>query len=194
MNAPEFRGFQKIARLSREMVITEKIDGTNGVIYVPELNSEDCVWAGSKSRWLSPSPKANDNFGFAAWVADNAVNLTAVLGPGYHYGEWWGSGIQRRYGLDHKRFSLFNPFRYAESPMFNSEARPVELGVVPILYTGPWSDYIIGDVLTHLGNTGSIAAPGFPVPEGIVIYHTASKTLFKKTFDGDELPRGAVDA
>ena len=30
----EFIGFPKIARLSREIVITEKIDGTNGCIFI----------------------------------------------------------------------------------------------------------------------------------------------------------------
>lgn len=30
----EFRAFQKIARLSRKVIVTEKIDGTNGIIYI----------------------------------------------------------------------------------------------------------------------------------------------------------------
>jgi hypothetical protein len=32
----EFVEFKKIPRLSRECVVTEKIDGTNGVIYIGE--------------------------------------------------------------------------------------------------------------------------------------------------------------
>ena len=32
----EYRPFTKIARLSREMVITEKIDGTNACVYIGE--------------------------------------------------------------------------------------------------------------------------------------------------------------
>jgi len=30
----EFTEFPKIARLSREVIVTEKIDGTNGCIYI----------------------------------------------------------------------------------------------------------------------------------------------------------------
>jgi len=32
----EFKTFAKIPRLSRECIITEKIDGTNGVIWIPD--------------------------------------------------------------------------------------------------------------------------------------------------------------
>ena len=33
---PEFQEFKKIPRLSRDIIITEKLDGTNGVIYIGE--------------------------------------------------------------------------------------------------------------------------------------------------------------
>jgi hypothetical protein len=56
-----------------------------------------------------------------------------TLGPGRHFGEWWGAGIQRRYGLTEKRFSLFNVTRWGE-------ARPACCHVVPTLYRGPFSD------------------------------------------------------
>jgi hypothetical protein len=39
--------------------------------------------------------------------------------------------------------------------------------------------------LDSLASTGSIAAPGFMQPEGIVIFHTAASVLFKKTLGGD---------
>ena len=45
------------------MIVTEKIDGTNGVVLVQE---DGTVVAGSRSRWIVPLA---DNFGFAAWVA-----------------------------------------------------------------------------------------------------------------------------
>lgn len=105
----EFKPFQKIARLNREVLVTEKIDGTNGLVWIAEDGVE--MRAGSRSRWITPEA---DNFGFAKWVADNAEELRR-LGPGYHYGEWWGAGIQRRYGLTEKRFSLFNVSRWADA-------------------------------------------------------------------------------
>jgi hypothetical protein len=79
----------------------------------------------SRSRWITPD---DDNFGFAAWVEANRDELL-TLGPGRHFGEWWGSGIQRGYGLPkgEKRFSLFNVSRWGES-------RPACCHVVPVLY------------------------------------------------------------
>jgi hypothetical protein len=111
----DFKEFPKMPRLSREIIVTEKIDGTNAQVAVVELDgysAPGAVWegdglaiyAGSRTRWITPKA---DNFGFAAWVRDNAEEL-ATLGPGNHFGEWWGAGIQRRYGLTDKRFSLFN--------------------------------------------------------------------------------------
>jgi len=86
-----FEKFKKIARYSREIVVTEKIDGTNGIIYIPPDSS--FIKAGSRNQWLAPGRQ--DNLGFAAWVFQNREDLMS-LGPGYHYGEWWGKGIQRR--------------------------------------------------------------------------------------------------
>lgn len=37
--SPVFQGFKKIPRLSRDIIITEKIDGTNGLIYIDENNN-----------------------------------------------------------------------------------------------------------------------------------------------------------
>src|SRR5258706_10163296 len=101
-----FESFDKIARYSRDCTITEKIDGTNGCIYVSEDGLE--IMAGSRSRWITPK---EDNFNFARWVEENREELLK-LGPGRHFGEWWGCGIGRRYGIDGKRFSLFNTFRW----------------------------------------------------------------------------------
>ncbi len=92
----EFVPFPKIARLSREVVVTEKIDGTNAQICVNDDMTD--IVAGSRSRWITP---VDDNFGFARWAQDNKQELLK-LGPGSHFGEWWGAGVQRRYGLAEK--------------------------------------------------------------------------------------------
>ena len=52
LKPPEFKGFSKIPRLNREIIITEKIDGTNGQIYVPEDPTEP-IFAASRNRWLT---------------------------------------------------------------------------------------------------------------------------------------------
>ena len=174
----DFVGFSKIARLSREVVITEKIDGTNGCIFIGE-DGEFLV--GSRSRWITPE---NDNHGFARWVYDHKNELMS-LGPGRHFGEWWGSGIQRGYGLPkgEKRFSLFNVKRWKEE-------RPSCCYVVPVLYQGEFDTGTILDTMKTLAYGGSMAAPGFMKPEGVVIYHTAGNVLFKKTFEKDEKGKG----
>jgi len=170
---PIFQPFPKIARINREMVITEKIDGTCAVVHI---TTDFMVHPGSRNRWLSLSA---DNFGFAHWVYDHQEELKG-LGPGYHHGEWWGSGIQRRYGLDHKRFSLFNVYRWSSETV--EQAPPKCCHVVPTLYTGEFNMDVIESQRVYLRNAGSKAAPGFMEPEGVVIYHTAARSYFKYPF------------
>lgn len=193
---PLFRPFPSIARLSREIVVTEKIDGTNAQIHVTE---DGRVFAGSRNRWLTPEA---DNFGFARWVAEHEQELLA-LGPGSHFGEWWGQGIQRRYGLDEKRFSLFNVARWtsdfnrdaATEGLHGNDTRSHEvpiLHVVPVLLRAPTFDSaLVDEALGVLRDSGSFAAPGFMRPEGVVVYHSQSNTLFKKTLDKNDGHKGA---
>lgn len=169
----EFVPFPKIARLSRECVVTEKLDGTNASIH---LDEEGNVRVGSRNRWIEPG---DDNFGFARWVHDNLEELRQ-LGPGSHYGEWWGKGIQRGYGLEEKRFSLFNAGRWTE------ENKPGICSIVPVLYQGMFDTTAIDNALFDLAENGSRAAPGFMQPEGVIVFHTHSRTLFKKTLDKND--------
>lgn len=170
----EFKGFPKIPILSREMIVTEKIDGTNGIIAIDENGG---FFVGSRSLWITPE---NDNHGFAKWAYANKDELMK-LGTGYHFGEWWGQGIQRNYGLKEKRFSLFNVSRWSDK-----EDRPACCGVVPTLYSGTFNSPMIMQVLSDLQHEGSQAAPGFMKPEGIVIFHSGAGYLFKKTIEKDE--------
>lgn len=190
----KYPAFPSIPRLSREMIVTEKIDGTNAQVEIRQLDrvpleldwnsgrlvavddTAYMVCAGSRNRWLTETA---DNFGFAKWVHENAHELVK-LGVGSHYGEWWGQGIQRGYGLTEKRFSLFNVSRWGDPGL-----RPACCHVVPVLWRGPFDTADTDNVLDSLERSGSQAAPGFMKPEGIVLYHTASRSLFKKTLDGD---------
>lgn len=175
----EFVAFPKIARLSRDMVITEKLDGTNAQV---EITEDGDLRAASRTRYLTLD---QDNYGFAAWVQANRDELWK-LGPGRHYGEWWGHGIYRGYGLKagDQRFSLFNIHRWTDE-----HTRPACCGVVPILHRGMFSSGTIDNLLRNLRTYGSRAAPGFMNPEGIIVFHTASQTLFKKTIKGDDQPK-----
>jgi hypothetical protein len=207
-----FEKFNKIPRLSRDMVITEKIDGSNGQIYIasfqtlfdalkmPEYNdffkqytiAEEkidgltyYIFAGSRNRWLSvDNGKNSDNHGFAKWVKENASELFK-LGEGRHYGEWYGKGIQRGYELDEKRFALFNVNKW-----YDPDIRPKCCEIVPAIYEGLFDTNEINRILEELKLNGSYAVSEFMNPEGIVIYHKASGKLFKKTIVGDEKPKG----
>jgi hypothetical protein len=191
----EFEAFPKVPRLSRECVITEKLDGTNSqvivlteqpsnVAFFPVTYNGDSYYlcAGSRNRFLDTS-KTGDNYGFAKWVEANCAELVK-LGPGRHYGEWWGQGIQRNYGLREKRFSLFNVGRWTE------ENKPACCHLVPIIYRGEFSTSYTAMSMGRLNDEGSIAAPGFMDPEGIMIYHTAADQMFKKTFEKDNEGKG----
>lgn len=225
----QFVPFPKVPRLSREMVITEKLDGTNASVWIEKTDPNAClsvgfrppeaeitivqvgddyysIRAGSRKRFVMPNTDGvtTDNFGFAAWVRDNAEELVK-LGEGTHYGEWWGQGIQRKYDLDEKRFSLFNVGRWRpkdDEPRFPGETwwvPPSCCHIVPVLYTGPFDALVerkgeivttAEDTLAWLADYGSVAAPGYDNPEGIMIYHTAANQVFKKTFEGDEKGKG----
>lgn len=178
----EFEEFPKLSRLSREMIITEKLDGTNAQIII---TPEGEIGAGSRTRLITPE---DDNFGFARWVYERKDDLIKGLGPGRHFGEWWGHGIQRGYGLKEKRFSLFNVTRW--NTPFISGLLPEGVHVVPELWRGVFSTAQIDECLAQLASHGSVAAPSFMKPEGVVIYHVPSNTLFKKTLDKNDGHKG----
>jgi len=197
-----FEEFPKISRLSRPIIITEKLDGSNGQIYIqthaefeaahPEIldllhtyeesfiqDDTYIMHVGSRKRWLNET-KAGDHFGFYKWAEEHFAELCLDLGPGRHYGEWWGQGIQRKYGLDEKRFSLFNTSRW------NDMTKPECCHVVPtIIVSNVFDTQSVDFALNLLSTEGSRAAPGFMQPEGVVIYHPHGNTLMKKTFHGD---------
>jgi hypothetical protein len=193
-----FHEFKSIGRMSKNCVISEKLDGTNAQIFIAK--QEDCkfpadiecsaafkffedytlakkdgllMFAGSRNRWIK---LGDDNFGFAYWVSQNAEELFK-LGEGTHYGEWVGKGIQRGYGLLEKRFYLFNSARWRDDAI-----RPSCCYVVPVLYEGIFTTDAVETVMAQLKEHGSYAVP-FMNPEGVVVYHIATKTFFKKTFD-----------
>ncbi len=175
----EFVGFPKIGRLSKDCIITEKIDGTNAQICIGE-NGEFLI--GSRTIWITPE---NDNHGFAKWCIEHKEELLK-LGIGRHFGEWWGSGVNRGYGLTkgEKRFSLFNVSKW-----YDDSIRPSCCDVVPILYQGIFDTNKIQEILDNLKIFGSRVSPGYMNPEGIIIYHTARGHLFKKTIDNDNKPK-----
>ena len=202
-----FQEFPKIARLKREIILTEKLDGTNAQVFIANKldiaghlsgefagyeehkiaeNETQVMFAGSRNRWINVG-KEKDNAGFAAWVKENSEELFK-LGEGHHYGEWYGRGIQRGYGLDHKRFALFNTSRWSVDPSL----KPKCVELVPILYKGDFTIDAIDKALENLRNNGSVAVPGYMNPEGVVVFHVASRNLYKVTLEKDNQPKTQI--
>lgn len=205
----DFVPWPKTPRYYRDITITEKIDGTNACVVIEEypfghhsqavsIPSTACAlllgpgkmdsdgfpaWeylisAQSRKRFITPQA---DNYGFAKWVHDNAETLVRDLEAGRHYGEWWGQGIQRGYGMKEKRFSLFNTTKWAGCAFQTSQ-----LHVVPHLYHGPHRENEIEQALKYLIDYGSVAADEpFKPAEGICIFHTASSRVYKVTLEDD---------
>lgn len=195
----EFKEWPKTPRLLRDITITEKIDGTNAAIgivpsefgqpidpnvfaYAETPDGIMGLYAQSRKRLITP---VQDNYGFATWVDRNADELVRLLGEGLHYGEWWGNGIQRKYGMAEKHFALFNTARF-NAGYFEAMGTELNISGVPVLYEGPNNTNLITQELETLREYGSVAAPGFMNPEGICVYHAASRTVSKVTLDQND--------
>lgn len=180
-----FKSWPKIPRLENEVYhITEKIDGTNACVVIqhrsdmnrgvwetmPLVEIEGFgIWAQSRTRLITPE---EDNYGFAKWVQDNAEQLIKDLGEGYHFGEWWGRGINRGYGIEDRRFSLFNPTKHSEV-CYN----------IPSIFSGNHLLGLVSASKAELSEKGSLAVPGYMKPEGLVVYAEKAKCYWKVVID-----------
>lgn len=169
----EFKAWPKIARVENRKppVFTEKIDGTNACIAIADDGKTFHVQ--SRNRIITPD---SDNFGFARWVYDNIEELLKI-GPGYHFGEWWGSGVGRTYDMDKKVFSVFNTHRWLQyNPV------PDLVDVVPVL---PVRTEV--EAIRYLQENGSIAVRKYGKeynrPEGAIMFDVDTQTCFKIIMD-----------
>lgn len=193
-----FKAFPKIPRIVKSffVTITEKIDGSNGQIMITPFETADgfdkyvltsingmTIRVGSRGRWVIPG-KETDNYGFAGWVYRNALEVLK-LGEGQHFGEWYGNGIQCGYGLDEKRFALFNARRwtapYQAVKTGHDAAFPNCMEVVPVLYQGAFTQEAIDTCMGRLFTEGSVLVPGFKNPEGIIVEMNGERA--KHTFE-----------
>lgn len=175
----EFKEWPKIPRFEGvTCVITQKIHGTNAQIFI---DTEDMtVTAGSRTRWLTPE---HDNYGFAAWVRNHQHLLIDILGPGRHYGEWAGPGINSGEGLTAKTFFIFN----TEHPLVTHLTFMDDMTVitkVPKLYEGKYTTTCVAKAMNKLKKEGSKAAPGYMHPEGVVVNINGKR--YKKVFKPEE--------
>jgi hypothetical protein len=206
----EFVEYGKTKRLFRDIIVTEKIDGTNVGLHIEPLGdvaevpadtdglaSGAIVLVGhdlfkltaqSRNRLIYPG-KGTDNYGFAEFVRNNGAELVTCLGVGLHFGEWWGQGINRGYGVSYRRWSLFNTDKYKH---VNVQLDGAQVDTVPVLYHGTFSGSMIFCALEDLAENGSKAAPGYDDPEGIVIYHSQARMNFKVTLNNNDAGKWEV--
>ncbi len=197
MSGKEFKAFPKIERIGKVfMCITQKIHGTNAQITIEEVTvnqpveasgvghfvddeqggKQYALYVGCRTRWIT---REEDNFGFARFVYENKAELIEKLGPGTHFGEWAGPGINSGEGLTQKTFVLFDHWRYPpERPL------PPQTVVVPVLYKGPIDATKIDEVMADLKANGSKLALGFMRPEGVVIQISGER--YKKVFEAED--------
>jgi hypothetical protein len=148
----------------------------------------------------------DDNYGFARWVYENAGALLDTLGYGYHYGEWYGEGIQKNpLGIEGKRFALFHATKYTQANGFDLE-RVDGLETVPLLHHGQCDVWTIPNIMQDLETYGSKVKgaktetvksiiPGFDDTmfqfdraadaEGIIIWNNETKTRTKMLLKDD---------
>lgn len=235
----EFKPYGKTPRLFREVIITEKIDGSNAGIHIEPLQDilpSDGIftpWEGfppgwhyaeqwltkdsslalvdgvgyrvtaqSRNRIVTPNRSGftTDNYGFAAWVHENRQVLVEVLGKGLHYGEWYGKGVNYGYGLDHKRFALFAVDRYDQAELLWARKLDVPIETVPELWRGTFSEDIVMELINDLRTYGTriphlsqgVHESQIPKAEGLIVYHTQSRQVYKVLCENDELPKSLV--
>lgn len=187
----DFKGYPKTPRLEQETVtISEKVDGTNGVLYIHKPHLCDVtngielspyVLAGSRSKWLQDEGKKSwDNHGFGAWVAEHASELHN-LPAGFHYGEWYGKGINHGYGMTDRKFMLFNRKRYER---LEDLPKCVELETiiedeVPVYELLSVIDRIKNEVSVK----GSYHVPGQAMVEGLIMRFRLSAKVYKEVWN-----------
>lgn len=180
-----FKSWPKTTRLYSDVIITEKIDGTNCAIIFGETpyglgageyteggglvidGREAVINTQSRNQLCTPS---KDHMGFATWAYDNADALFDVLGFGYHYGEW------TIHGVDKPMFFLFNTYRWTDK-ISKLQSANSQLSVVPVLYEGKYSTEVVENTLEFLRIHGSQVTKS--VPEGVCVYFHDNKTVFK---------------
>jgi hypothetical protein len=194
MDDADFIGFHKIDNIDRIfMNITQKIHGSNAQVFIFQEKEGFELKTGCRTRWISPE---NDNFGFSRFIYDHKDEFIEKLGPGRHFGEWAGPGINSGEGLKEKTFFLFNHNRW------NNELLPERVKTVPHLYKGKFSHEMIELVFEELKINGSKIISGYMKPEGIVV--ELDGHFYKKVFNPEEtgwtkkdktlkVPRTSVD-
>ena len=188
--------------MGEEVVITEKIHGTNVRMgYVRDRQGQFVLAAGSKNVNRKCSPKC---MYWAFMTPEIQALLKEVSGDQHNvvlYGEIFGQGVQdMTYGQDGKSFRAFDiavDGEYWDPIMFEITCKNYNVPMVPVLYSGPVSPDIV-DLCTNGESTFKVTQ-GFNGREGCVIKpvrprYVGDRRVILKSVSVDYLSRsGATD-
>ncbi len=163
-----YRRYPDVLREGEEIVVTEKLHGTNSRFAFHEGR----LWCGSHSGIKKRDPSV------VWWKVAEAIGLEERLkaAPGVAlYGEVYGDVQDLKYGLGRGelRLALFDALelstlRYLGWDRTVEVARAVDLPTVPVLHRGPW-----GRDLLALANGSSMLAAH--LREGVVVRAVAER-------------------
>lgn len=177
----EFQKFNSIENIRKfNVTITQKLHGTNASIFIfrNEVTGELDLRTGKRTSFCTPEI---DNAGFANFVYSNKAEIIEKLGEGNHYGEWVGPGVNSSEGLTgEKRFVLFDVLKWQDKQL------PHRVDVIPLLYSGRYSDEKLLEIMEDLKVNGSKYVKGFMRPEGVVIHILGTNIRFKNVFAAEE--------
>ena len=71
---------------------------------------------------------------------------------------------------------------------------PVDVKPVSYTHLDVYKRQIVDETLDALKEGGSVAAPGFMKPEGVIVFLTASRHLYKVLAENDNEPKGKAEA
>lgn len=156
------RRYGDIISQKEDVVITEKIHGSNG----RWLFRDGRFWVGSHNYLRKEDPR---NLWWQAMEKESLRNVCSLAENMLFFGEVYGNVQDLKYGLGDdigvRMFDVFDTItmRYLDYPDFYELCERLKVDTVPLLYRGPWSDDLrsLAEGVTTLG--------GGHVREGFVV-------------------------
>lgn len=169
--------------VGEEVVVTEKIHGTNCRVGFIKVDGEWTEVAGSHNH----RRKHEGSVYWQPWLDTRLETMIYALSGKNHevivFCEIYGKGVQdMTYGLEHKRYAVFDIMidgKYIDYDLFVKATTRFNIPVVPPIYIGPYS---LSKIEELVSGPSIIALPSnadkFKGREGIVIKPTRERVTY----------------
>jgi RNA ligase (TIGR02306 family) len=182
------RRYKHVLELGEQVVLTEKIHGSNGRF----CWDGERLWAGSRNEVKKEDPAT---FWWQVAAALGLADRLKAFPKTIFFGEVYGKGVQDlAYGLQDRDFIVFDTFDVATMRWNNWQvtqdlARLVGLKVVPTLYEGPWQGFEAHQALAEGASTvAGHVREGFVVKPVKERWHSrVGRVIFKLVGEGYNL-------